>query len=114
MCENAPLRILPASMRWGVAMKRFVEGVDGNQSPLFPEQLEDLVAEDNPTRVMEAFVEALDLRSVGFEGIDPCVMRNRPPRLSPRGSSSKSISTATSIASSQVDAWSASPSATSR
>jgi len=53
-------------------MKRFIEGVDRSQSTLFPERLEDYIAEDNPVRVVDVFVEALDLRELGFEGIDPC------------------------------------------
>ena len=52
-------------------MKRFVEGLDRGQSTLFPETLEDLVAEDNAVRVIEAFVEALDLGELGFSGVDP-------------------------------------------
>jgi transposase len=52
-------------------MKRFVEGLDRSQSTLFPETLEDFVAEDNPVRVIEAFVEGLDLGGLGFEGVDP-------------------------------------------
>ncbi len=38
-------------------MKRFVEGLDRGQRTLFPETLEDFVAEDNSVRVIEAFVE---------------------------------------------------------
>ena len=53
-------------------MKRFIQGIDRSQSTLFPEKLEDFIAEDNPVRVIDAFVEALDLRQLGFEGIDPC------------------------------------------
>ncbi len=52
-------------------MKRFVEGLDRGQSTLFPETLEDFVAEDNAVRVIEAFVEALDLGELGFSGVDP-------------------------------------------
>jgi len=52
-------------------MKRFVEGVDREQGTLFPDQLEDFVSEDNPVRVVEAFVEALDLGELGFSGVDP-------------------------------------------
>jgi transposase len=54
-------------------MKRFVEGLDRVQSTLFPETLDDFVAEDNPVRVIEAFVEALDLGELGFSGVDPKV-----------------------------------------
>jgi len=53
-------------------MKRFVTGTDRNQSTLFPEYLDDFVTEDNPVRVIEAFVAALDLRVLGFAGVDPC------------------------------------------
>ena len=52
-------------------MKRFVEGLDRDQSTLFPETLEDFVADDNPVRAVEAFVEGLDLGAVGFGGVDP-------------------------------------------
>jgi transposase/macrodomain Ter protein organizer (MatP/YcbG family) len=52
-------------------MKRFVEGMDRGQSTLFPECLEDWVCEDNPVRVIEAFVEALDLAELKFCGVDP-------------------------------------------
>jgi len=52
-------------------MKRFVEGVDRGQSTLFPECLEDWIIEDNPVRVIDAFVDALDLGDLGFGGVDP-------------------------------------------
>ena len=52
-------------------MKRFIEGEDRAQVTLLPECLDDYVGPDNPVRVVEAFVEQLDLRQMGFEGIDP-------------------------------------------
>jgi transposase len=52
-------------------MKRFVEGEDRTQSTLFPERLDDYICEDNPVRVVEAFVEELDLGTLGFDGIEP-------------------------------------------
>ena len=52
-------------------MKRFVEGLERDQSTLFPETLEDFVADDNPVRAVEAFVEGLDLGALGFGGVDP-------------------------------------------
>jgi len=52
-------------------MKRFVEGADREQSTLFPESLEDWIDEDNPVRVIDVFVEELDLAELGFEGVDP-------------------------------------------
>ena len=52
-------------------MKRFVEGEDRTQTTLLPECLEDYVGEDNPVRVVEVFVDELDLGGLGFEGVDP-------------------------------------------
>src|SRR5262245_15882722 len=52
-------------------MKRFVEGTDRGQSTLFPECLEDWIHEDNPVRVIDVFVDELDLGEIGFDGVDP-------------------------------------------
>ena len=52
-------------------MKRFVEGADRGQGRLFPECLEDWVDENNAVRVIDAFVDALDLAELGFEGVEP-------------------------------------------
>ena len=52
-------------------MRRFVEGVDRSQTTLFPESLDDWVSDDNPVRVIDAFVEALELRALGFDGVLP-------------------------------------------
>ena len=52
-------------------MKRFVEGEDRTQGVLLPEFLDDYVAEDNPVRVIEVFVDELDLGALGFDGVSP-------------------------------------------
>ena len=52
-------------------MKRFVEGVERDQSTLFPECLEDWINADNPVRVIDAFVDELELAALGFDGVDP-------------------------------------------
>ena len=52
-------------------MKRFIEGENRFQSALFPERLDDYIADDNAVRVVDAFVEKLDLLSLGFEGVEP-------------------------------------------
>jgi transposase len=52
-------------------MKRFIEGVDREQSTLFPECLEDWICENNPVRVIDVFVDKLDLAGLRFEGVDP-------------------------------------------
>ena len=52
-------------------MRRFVEGTDRGQSTLFPECLEDWIGEENPVRVIDVFVDELDLAELGFSGVDP-------------------------------------------
>ena len=52
-------------------MKRFVEGEDRRQAVLLPEYLDDYVSEENPVRVIDVFVDELDLRALGFAGIVP-------------------------------------------
>src|ERR1700676_1393469 len=52
-------------------MKRFVEGAARGQSTLLPECLDDWIGEDNPVRVIDAFVEALNLAELGFAGVEP-------------------------------------------
>ena len=54
-------------------MKRFVLGTDRGQSTLLPECLDDWVDESNPVRVIDAFVDALDLGELGFSGVEPAV-----------------------------------------
>jgi transposase len=52
-------------------MKRFIEGEERSQVTLLPECLDDFIAEDNPVRVVDAFVEELDLHDLGFHGTQP-------------------------------------------
>ena len=52
-------------------MKRFVEGVDRGQSTLFPDRLEDWIGDENPARVIDVFVDELDLGSLGFDRVVP-------------------------------------------
>lgn len=52
-------------------MKRYIEGEDRSQSTLFPESLDDYIAGDNPVRVIEVFVDELDLAGLGFDGMEP-------------------------------------------
>src|SRR3974390_619583 len=52
-------------------MKRFIEAADRSQSTLLPECLDDWVDESNPVRVVDAFVDALDLKNLGFDGMTP-------------------------------------------
>ncbi len=52
-------------------MKRFVEGVERSQSTLFPDRLEDWIGADNPVRVIDVFVDELDLGGLGFGRVEP-------------------------------------------
>ena len=52
-------------------MKRFIEGESRAQATLFPERLDDWIAEDNPVRAVDAFIDELDLAELGFEGAEP-------------------------------------------
>jgi transposase len=54
-------------------MKRFIAGEERSQVTLLPECLDDYIAEDNPVRVVDAYVEELDLQELGFEGAEPAV-----------------------------------------
>ena len=52
-------------------MKRFITGQDRSQSTLLPELLDEYITEENPVRVIDLFVDQLDLASLGFEGVVP-------------------------------------------
>jgi len=52
-------------------MKRFIQSEDRSQSTLFPECLDDYIADDNPVRAIEVFVDELNLGTLGFEGAAP-------------------------------------------
>src|SRR5436853_4952349 len=52
-------------------MRRFVEQADRGQCTLLPECLDDFIDESNPVRVIDVFVEALDLAEMSFEGVEP-------------------------------------------
>lgn len=52
-------------------MKRFVEGAERGQSTMLPECLDDWIDESNPVRAVDAFVDALNLEKLGFEGVVP-------------------------------------------
>src|SRR5438874_10866266 len=52
-------------------MHRFIDGDDRMQQTLLPHSLEDYVSEENPVRVIEVFIEELDLAALGFSGMTP-------------------------------------------
>ena len=54
-----------------MAMHRFIDGEDRMQTALLPHSLEDYVGEENPVRVIEVFIDELDLAALGFSGMTP-------------------------------------------
>jgi hypothetical protein len=60
------LNVMPGS-----ATERFVEEADRGQWTLLPECLDDFIDESNPVRVIDVFVDALDLAEMSFEGVEP-------------------------------------------
>jgi hypothetical protein len=80
-------------------MKRFIEGDDCGQGMLLPELLDDYVAEDNPVRVVDVFVDEFDLALLGFTRVQPAKTGGR---LTIRPCSSSSTSMSTSTASSRA------------
>jgi hypothetical protein len=73
-------------------MERFVEGLDRSQTTLFPECLDDWIDEDNPVRVIDAFVDSIDLGEFGFDGVVPRRQVGRP--IIPPATSSSSTAPA--------------------
>src|ERR1035437_4577059 len=81
LCENMVFEVnadaacalisLSGHQRVGTLMKRFIQGECRTQSVLLPEALDDYVNETNPVRVVDVFVDELDLGRLGFEGIKP-------------------------------------------
>ena len=69
-CENLIDAMVPLLNRGGM-MKGFVQGADRWQTTLLPECLDDWVDESNPVRAVDVFVDALELRDLGFDGVDP-------------------------------------------
>ena len=52
-------------------MKRFIEGESRTQGTLLPESLDEYITDTNPVRVVDVFVDELDLGKLGFAGVDP-------------------------------------------
>ena len=65
LCENAICGML--CEKAGAVVAGFIEGVDREQIVLFPDRLGDWIGEDHPVRVIDAFVDALDLAAAGFQ-----------------------------------------------
>ena len=48
-------------------MSGFIQGTDRHQATLFPERLDDYIPEDNAVRVIDVFLDELDLSGLGFK-----------------------------------------------
>ena len=56
-------------------MSGFIEGEDRHQATLFPERLDDYIAEDSTVRVIDVFVDDLDLSGLGFKTVAEAIGR---------------------------------------
>jgi hypothetical protein len=79
-------------------MKRFIQGEHRTQGTLLPVQLDDYISEDNPVRVVDVFVEGLDLASLEFDRVMPASTgrpsgryRSHPRHVSHAGPCSKEV-----------------------
>ena len=52
-------------------MSRFIEGENREQSTLFPERIDDYISDENPIKLVDAFVDRLNLLELGFESVEP-------------------------------------------
>lgn len=50
-------------------MSRFIQGEDRRQATLFPERIDEYITEENPVRVVDVFIDALDISGLGFKAI---------------------------------------------
>ena len=81
-------------------MKRFIESEDRRQATLLPDSLEDYATDESPVRVIDVFIDELDLAAMGFAGVAP----EAPGRPAYHPATLlKSIFTAISIASNRAD-----------
>src|SRR4029078_7341204 len=62
-------------------MRRYIDGEDRMPQGLLPHSLEDYVGEENPVRVIEVFIDELDLAALGFSGVTPAA--TSPPAYHP-------------------------------
>ncbi len=61
---------------------KYIEGQSRHQISLFPDCIEDYIDENNPVRVIDAFVESIDLKVAGF--IRPTPKETGRPSYNPK------------------------------
>src|SRR6201989_3234928 len=71
LCENAAPLYDSSVDSLEESMRRFVEEADRGQWTLLPECLDDFIDENNPVRVIDVFVNTLDLAELSFDGVEP-------------------------------------------
>src|ERR1700704_5977900 len=71
LCENSHRCYDSFVESAGGVMQGFVQGADRRQATLLPGCLDDWVEEKNPVCAVGVFVDALELRDLGFDGVDP-------------------------------------------
>ena len=86
-------------------MSEHIEGLNRNQTALFPQTLEDYVDKENPVRFIDAFVDSLNLEKLGFKHLYQLRLEDHHMI---QLTFSNSISMATSIKSVLAENWSAS------
>jgi hypothetical protein len=69
LCENLVGAMILLLNRREV-MQGFIQGADRQQTTLLPECLDDWVDEGNSIRAVDVFVDALELRDLGFDGVE--------------------------------------------
>jgi len=57
-------------------MTGFIEGENRNQATLFPERLDDYIIEDNAVRIIDVFIDGIDLSNLGFKTVTAVTGRN--------------------------------------
>jgi transposase len=64
----SPGSLIPINGGWNETVH---EGEDRGQATLLPDCLEDYISEDNPVRIVDVFIDELDLKALGFDGVEP-------------------------------------------
>lgn len=62
-----------------MATRRYQQSANRQQEMLFPHRIEDHVGENNPVRVIDAYVKTLDLQQLGFNHAQPAITAGQPP-----------------------------------
>ena len=56
---------------WGKVLMTYIQGMDRGQMVLFPDSLDDYISDDSPVRVIDAYVDSLEMKALGFSKAEP-------------------------------------------